>query len=180
MKKIIISILIISIISSFIPYSIEAKGNDNFNDYSLINNINEETIVGIEVIDGEIYIDVLSPRENGIVFFSSIGKCPNSTKTTYAYATKSELVSMKKRLDNQTLSVSSLVGFLTGLINPVLGGVTGYLLSQPSMMSVAIEDALYNRNKHNYTIRTKMKCEQTNLGSRGIVHRYKITSIYIY
>lgn len=180
MKKFIISILIISIIAPLTPYSVEAKGNDDFNNSCSINNINEETIVGIEIIDGEIYIDVLSSRDNNIVLFSSIGKCPNSTKTTYAYATKSELVSMKKKLDNQTLSISSLVGFLTGLINPVVGGATGYLLSQPNMMSSAIEDALYNRNKNDYTIRTKMKCEETNLGSRGIVHRYKITSIYIY
>lgn len=180
MKKIIISILIISIISSFIPYSIEAKGNDNFNDYSLINNINEETIVGIEVIDGEIYIDVLSPRENGIVFFSSIGKCPSSIKTTYSSATKSELISMKKKLDNQSSAVGYVIGKLLGLINSALGDLADYILSQPSMMSVAIEDALNNRNKSKYTIRTKMSCEEVNFGSRGIVHRYKITSIYIY
>lgn len=183
MKKLIISLLIISILLPFMPYNAEAKSEYGFeSSLSLynINNTDKLNIIGVEVIDGEIYIDILIPYDGKAVSLSSIGKCPSSTKTSYTSATKSELISMKKKLDNQTMAVSSIIGFLLGLANPVVGGAGGYLLSQPSMMSSAIKDALYNRNKNKYTIRTKMDCEETNLGIRGIVHRYKITSIYIY
>lgn len=45
------------------------------------------------------------------------------------------------------------------------------------MMLVAVENALDNKGKDYFTISSKFKCEEGNLGSRGIVHRYRLVSV---
>ncbi|MBQ1305097.1 MAG: hypothetical protein IIY44_01710 [Erysipelotrichales bacterium] len=141
-------------------------------------NIDPEDIVNVEIIDDEIYIDVLMP--NDIYFPTGVGKCPSPTKTTYSYASKQKLVEMKNKINNGTAATSTIIGFLIGLANPYAGAVAGYILSRPGMLVTAIDDALTYRNKENYTIRTTYTCEDSYQGNRGWVYRYKVDSIYIY
>ncbi|MBW9212742.1 MULTISPECIES: hypothetical protein [Terrabacteria group] len=46
-----------------------------------------------------------------------------------------------------------------------------------------IDDALAHRNypsKRTFATRTRFQCEESNMGSRGWVHRYKMIDYYVY
>lgn len=144
--------------------------------------IDPEQVTNIEVIDGEVYIDVLEPYSSPYDIFlrSSVGKCPETYSYTYAYMTKEELIAKKQQCDNGSLLASALVGFLVGLANPILGAVAGGIAGASSMFSQAAQNALYYNNKANDTVRSTFRCEDSYQGSRGWVHRYKLIEINIY
>lgn len=143
-----------------------------------IDNLDVNEIVDINVIDGKVYIDIL--EKNNYPQLKKIGKCPEKAKYAYKNATKDELVKMRNDLDSGNFLWGTIIGYLVGLANPLAGLLAGATIGQKSMMSKAIDDALINRNKNNYTIKSTFTCIEQYQDSRGWVHRYQLTSIYIY
>ncbi len=171
---------------SVIPTNVFAKETIPKKQAEEENIINPEDIVGVEVIDGEVYIDVLEPYLFPFIDFrsvghrSAVGKCTSEYSYTYTHMTRKEVIDEKKKCDNGTATAGILVGLLVGSANNILGAVAGELAGAPSMFSEAAEQALYNNNKSSYTVKTTFKCEDSNLGSRGWVHRYRLYAIRIY
>lgn len=96
--------------------------------------INMDQIIGIEVIDGNFYIDVLSELDSDQPMPRyQIGRCPHSYKVIKKSASRAKLVSSENALDTSA--------------------------------------------KSNFTITSKCKCEEGNLGSRGIVYRYRLINV---
>ena len=174
-KKIITAVLATLMLLIVLPTKVFAENETE-------TNISSDEIELIEITEDGIFIDVLEPYSYNFASLlgSPIGKCPAEYKYTYKYVTKQELIDMKRNMQNGGVLSSTFIGFLLGKINPLLGIIGGLLGSENQMFINAAEDALYYRNKDNYTIKTTLRCEDSYQGQRGWVHRYKITSIYIY
>ena len=126
------------------------------------------------------YIDVLTELEEQPTTRVNIGECESEYKYVTEQISRSDLVKMRDDLrTNQNLSTTT-IGFLVGLANPIAGAIAGFLYGQTrSNVLAAVEDALDNSTKTSFIIKSKYKCEESNLGSRGIVHRFKLVSVTI-
>ena len=174
-KKIITAVLATLMLLIVLPTKVFAENETE-------TNISSDEIELVEITEEGIFIDVLEPYSYNFASLlgSPIGKCPAEYKYNYQYVTKQQLIDMKRNMQNGGVLSSTFIGFLLGKLNPILGIIGGLLGSENQMFINAAEDALYYRNKDNYTIRTTLRCEDSYQGQRGWVHRYKITSIYIY
>lgn len=174
-KKIITAVLATLMLLIVLPTKVFAENETE-------TNISSDEIELVEITEEGIFIDVLEPYSYNFASLlgSPIGKCPAEYKYNYQYVTKQELIDMKTKMQNGGVWSGTFLGFLLGKINPLLGIVGGLLGNENPLFINAAEDALYYRNKDNYTIKTTLRCEDSYQGQRGWVHRYKITSIYIY
>lgn len=174
-KKIITAVLATLMLLIVLPTRVFAENETE-------TNISSDEIELVEITEEGIFIDVLEPYSYNFasLLSSPIGKCPAEYKYNYEYVTKQQLIDMKRSMQNGGVSNSTFIGYLLGKINPLLGIVGGLLGNEHQLFINAAEDALYYRNKDNYTIRTTLRCEDSYQGQRGWVHRYKIISIYIY
>lgn len=174
-KKIITAVLATLMLLIVLPTKVFAENETE-------TNISSDEIELVEITEEGIFIDVLEPYSYNFASLlgSPIGKCPAEYKYNYQYVTKQQLIDMKRNMQNGGVASGTFLGFLLGKLNPILGIIGGLLGSENQMFINAAEDALYYRNKDNYTIKTTLRCEDSYQGQRGWVHRYKITSIYIY
>ena len=179
-------VLVVLMLVSVIPTNVLAKETISKKQSEEENIINPEDIVDVEVIDGEVYIDVLEPclcpfiDFRSIGYRSAVGKCTSEYSYTYTHMTREEVIDKKKKCDDGSVAAGVLVGFLVGSANGILGAAAGYIAGAPSMFSMAAEEALNNNNKSSYTVKTTFKCEDSNLGSRGWVHRYRLHAIRVF
>ena len=179
MRKVLSAILALAIVVTLLPINVFASEVSDNEPYCSLNpTISIKEIVNVEVIDNEIYIDVI--ENNNISLDYSVGKCKAPYKYTTRTVSRSELVDMQNQIKNTTDILGTIVGFCVGLANPVAGSVSGILIANSEYkLQSEISNAL-KKNKSSYTIKTKLKCEEGNMGSRGIVHRYKVENVSIY
>lgn len=75
---------------------------------------------------------------------------------------------------------ATTIGLLVGLTNPIAGAIAGFFAGQTRNKILAtVEDTLDKSTKSNFTLTSKYKCEETNMGTKGIVHRFKLVSVEI-
>ena len=87
---------------------------------------------------------------------------------------------MKNDLKTQQNLSATTIGLLVGLTNPIAGYIVGFLAGQTrSKILATVEDTLDKSTKSNFTLTSKYKCEETNMGTKGIVHRFKLVSVEI-
>lgn len=178
MKKVLSLLMAVVLVVAIMPSVAMAQERINWSSRCSLNpEIKIKEVVGIEVIDGEVYIDVIEDEDIALDY--SVGPCKSPYKYTTKKVSRSELVDMGSKIRNDTDNLSLVVGFIIGIPNPVAGLVTGYVLSSGDDLIIDEIDSALKKNKNQYTIKTKLKCEEGNMGSRGIVHRYKIESVTI-
>lgn len=174
MKKIFILLFSLLLMASF-PYYInaESKHKDVFK---------LQNIIGIEIIDDELFIVVLENYDNYITF--TLGKCPNKTKTIYGKISKHDLVKYRDNLNTVNNVEAAIFGGLVGILSGGLGAIAGFAYGgMKNKFIKAIDDALINRNspdKNTFNTKTKFECVETKQGSRGYVHRYKMSNYYVW
>lgn len=186
MKKFFVSLLAVAITVMSIPHNAfasnsvatpllqEAPGDFYYGLGRLIN---------VEEIDGGLYFDFIEDK----IFpydqpepSSYVGKCPNKYKTTRKVRTRQELISMRNSIKSGKAALGAIVGLLIGSVHPVVGAASGYVIGESKdLLLSAIEKAIDNTYKSKYTIISKFRCEQGNLGQRGIVHRYRLVEVRI-
>ena len=87
---------------------------------------------------------------------------------------------MKNDLKTQQNLSATTIGLLVGLTNPIAGAIAGFFAGQTRNKILAtVEDTLDKSTKSNFTITSKYKCVETNMGTKGIVHRFKLVSVEI-
>lgn len=182
MKKILILTSIVMMTIMVIPFGVFAEENEHNNTAScpINDNIDTSDIINIEIIDGELYIDVLTKFSDEPTAVTNFGKCKLEYKYITKNITRSELIKMKNDLKTQQNLSATTIGLLVGLTNPIAGAIVGYFAGQTRNKILAtVEDTLDKSTKSNFTLTSKYKCEETNMGTRGIVHRFKLVSVEI-
>lgn len=182
MKKTFKIILAMLMVLAMLPIEVSAEENNSkgIDTCPLEETIDTNNIINVEFINGELYIDVLTELENLPTTRVNFGKCKSEYKYVTERISRSDLVKMRNNLrTNQNLEAAT-IGFLVGLGNPIAGAIVGFLAGQTrNNILAAVEDALDNSTKSSFTITSKYRCEEGNLGSRGIVHRFRLVSVTI-
>ncbi|QRG86569.1 hypothetical protein [Bulleidia sp. zg-1006] len=184
MKKITVLLLTAVMLIGFAPTKVLAC------DDCSTGTIDTSKIIGVEVIDNELYIDVLESEKSnsgGYSLYYNLGRCKGKTKTVYGTISKSDLIKYRKKIERDNIIGGAILGALLGAGTGILGNIgigiaVGIVLSDNKIIT-AIDDALAHRNypsKRTFTTRTKFQCEESNMGSRGWVHRYKMIDYYVY
>ena len=165
-----------------IPFGVFAEENEHNDTAScpINDNIDTSDIINMEIIDGELYIDVLTEFGDEPTVVTNFGKCKLEYKNITKNITRSELIKMKNDLKTQQNLSATTIGLLVGLTNPIAGYIVGFLAGQTrSNILATVEDTLDKSTKSNFTLTSKYKCEETNMGTKGIVHRFKLVSVEI-
>lgn len=182
MKKILIFTSIVMMTIMVIPFGVFAEENEHNNTAScpINDNIDTSDIINMEIIYGELYIDVLTEFGDEPTVVTNFGKCKSEYKYITKNITRSELIKMKNDLKTQQNLSATTIGLLVGLTNPIAGYIAGFFAGQTRNKILAtVEDTLDKSTKSNFTITSKYKCVETNMGTKGIVHRFKLVSVEI-
>lgn len=179
-KVILLSLALCTFLFSclIVPTKVDAK--EPISVCSLSAPITEENIINVEIIDGELYIDVLTEFDpNQANIMSQIGPCPNTYKTITRSISRTQLINMRNEIEDSEYWTDLILGLLIGNVNVPAGILTSTLTStNKSMVLTEIRDALDTINT-SFTMSSKFQCEEGNLGSRGIVHRYRLVEFTI-
>ncbi|MEG0411128.1 MAG: hypothetical protein RR538_09245 [Erysipelotrichaceae bacterium] len=179
-KQVIISCLFCMLLSSLYLAPIEAKTNDPVPNICTNEKfINMDDVINVEVIGGEIYIDVFTELDSSRPVPYDIGKCPQSIKYVTKKLSKAELVKLKNELATQEAITDGIFSLMFGggiATSLVIGTLTA---ATKNMTLAAIEKALDGPNKNSYTLTSKFQCEESWLGNRGTVHRYRLISVKV-
>ena len=182
MKKILILTSIVMLTIMVIPFGVFAEENEHNDTAScpINDNIDTSDIINMEIIDGELYIDVLTEFSDEPTVVTNFGKFKLEYKYITKNVTRSELIKMKNDLKTQQNLSATTIGLLVGLTNPIAGAIAGFFAGQTrSKILATVEDTLDKSTKSNFTLTSKYKCEETNMGTKGIVHRFKLVSVEI-
>lgn len=176
-KKLLALVLLCFMIVGFLPTGIiYAKETRNGGNCSLYPEIRIKEIVDAKVIDGELYIDVI--EEPTFKPDMEYGPCPSPYKYVTKRITRKELAEMyNKELNDNEIVQRALSIFLLPL-GPLENVIISNLNYGNEQILSEIKNALFTTKK-NFTVKTKLKCVQGDMGSRGIVHHYKVESISI-
>lgn len=140
-------------------------------------NIDPNDIIDAEIIDGELYIDVLFESDPNQPVTRAIGKCPASSKTIKETVTRKELADKRNQLAKGG-SISSILGWLIGFGNPIIGDVVGFIIPNKQMIDT-MDKALMYTTKSTFTVTSIFACETVWFGQRGYVHRYRLSNVII-
>lgn len=179
-KAVLLSLVLCTFIFNCLVLPTRVEAMEPISICSLSAPITEDNIINVEVIDGELYIDVLTEIEpNQAIIMTEIGPCPSSYKFVTRSITRAELINMRNELENTATWTSGVLATLIGAVS-VPAGVLATVLTtaNKSMMLKAIQGAL-DTTKTNFKMTSKFQCEEGNLGSRGIVHRYRLVDVTI-
>lgn len=134
-------------------------------------------------LDGELYIEVedsYSCASSPISSESSstIGVCPSTYRSQTVTRSRQQLITLRNKLESNGAIASIITGFLLSPTGPIISALGSAWAGADSMLLSAVKKAL-DTNKSSFQVSSKWKCVQVNMGSRGIVHHYKLVSVTI-
>lgn len=186
MKKLFSLFLTAVMLVCFVPMKVLAEeGKQNGCPVEVIN---ENQVVGMKVINGELYIEIVESKRsnsNDYELYYDLGRCKGKKKVVYGTISKSDLIKYRDKIKNTNAIWGAALGVLIGVATGNLGGFLASVIFGlfPDRIISAIDDALAHRNypsKKTFRTKTTFSCEESNMGSRGWVHRYKLIGYYVY
>lgn len=179
LRKFFVAFLAAAMIVCITPIKVFADLTDN-SEHHTNDTIDHKDIVDVEVINGDLYIEVLEESQ-GHVMTRAIGECPSETKSVYNTKTRDELWAIKEKAITDQNAGAGLWGLLIGFGNPLIGAAISIIGFGPNEIAKKIEDALNsNPSQSTFTVHTYFRCTDSYSSVRGWVHRYKLTGFYVY
>jgi len=179
LRRIVTLVLMCVIFAGALPSIVNAKEISTKSSCSLSPEIRIKEVVNVEVIDGEIYINVIEEepfKTDGMGY----GPCPAPYKYVTKKASRKDLMDMYDKEKNDAAIASALLGYLLKPVdNPIFEALQSLVNFENKQVTNELRKAIVS-NKNSFTVKSKFKCVQGDKGSpRGVIHTYKLESISI-
>ena len=177
LRKMLSLVLAVVLTVGLLPSTVMAKETVSSPRCSLNPEINIKEVVGAQVIDGKLYIDVIEEEPEVVLDRVGYGPCPSPYKYVSKKITRAELESIKNKENTDAWIARAVAYALFRNFGP-LGDLVQMLPMYNDQIISEMNHAL-STNKNSFTMKSRLKCVQGDMGSRGIVHHYEVESITI-